>query len=160
MVKEDWMVPSQRPTTVNRPVLEKQSEALQTALKTGTPYASGVSGSTNIALHALNSLNSKNGDNIDKNDFLLGTMMFLVYDGGHSMHEALWTANQLDSPLHLGYGLSAPDQKPNEFVADYEKFQSMYKGNSTGQALGQASSTAFENLTNYFNKHSHYSAEK
>lgn len=166
-VAEDWMVPSQRPATVNRPKIggddmagrnkptdDRTSDAIQQALAHGAPYASGASGSTNIMLHLLKYLNDK-GSAIDTKNYLLGTMMFLVYDGGHSMHEVLWTANQLNTKLGLNLDLGAVSTNPADFVADYEKFAALFTGN-TGTAVQAAMDSAWKDTGKYFGAHSVY----
>lgn len=166
-VKEDWMVPSQRPTTINRPQIggedmaghdtsggPRTTDAIQEALAHGAPYASGVSGSTNIMLHLLKHLKDK-GKAIDTRDYLLGTMMFLVYDGGHSIHEVLWTANQLNAQLDLKLDLGGDSSKPNEFVADYEKFAAVF-GDKTGAAVQRATDSAWKGVGAYFDQHSYF----
>jgi hypothetical protein len=160
-VKEDWMTPSQRPTTVNRPKLDRTdeddpvggTEAIDTALDHEATYASGVSGSTNIMLHMVEHLNT-NGAGINTKDFLVGAMMFLVYDGGHSVHEVMWTANQLDGKLSLGLGLGDPDD-PNAFVGDSSKLISILD-DETSQKVETAQESALDGVVDYFDKNSHY----
>lgn len=53
-------------------------------------------------------------------EFLMNTMLYLVYDGGHSMHEVMWVANSLDAELKLGLNLGDPSN-PVEFVSDYNQ---------------------------------------
>ncbi len=175
---EPGTVESTRPTVKNMPNFEKDlnlsvqapprmgaleqtrfpSAAIETALQSGLPYASGVSGSTNIMLHLLKHMKSPpNNANVDPKTYLLGTMMFLVYDGGHSIQEVLWTANQLDKQLGLNLNLGNPD-KPYEFVADYEKLAAIYPANeSTAPILQLAITRALDTTLSYFDQTSIYS---
>lgn len=152
--QEDWMFPNERPTTVNRPNLEKQSSSTQVALQNALPWASGISGTTNILLYYLNFCQSN--QQVDSKDFLLGTMMFMVYDGGHSIHEVLWVANQLDKTLNLNLNLNPTRQKNSQFISDYGHFLKIFQGNESGQKLKNAYEVAFEKLYQYFNQHSYY----
>lgn len=164
---ENWMTPSVRPTTKNMPNIKPGSngktgyptESVETALSHGLAYGSGVSGSTNIMLHIFDHLKKGAVPGLDVKDFLLGTMMFLVYDGGHSMHEVLWTANQLDKKLGLGLNIGDSDN-PTKFVSDYDKFMELYDSSdqdSTGTHVARAAAAAFENVIDYFNQYSYYS---
>lgn len=64
--------------------------------------------------------------NIDPNFALLGTMMFMTYDGGHSPHEVLWTANQFGPKVGLNFSAQlntkATAVEPLDFVSDYQMF--------------------------------------
>ena len=79
------MVPSQRPTTVNRPKIRRPDDdgpttttpAIETALEHEAVYGSGVSGSTNIMLHLLEWMN-KEGGAVDPKDFALKTRLRVV----------------------------------------------------------------------------------
>ena len=134
-VDDDTLIPSERPGTTNRfgnrTVKDnnfvdqtgeldevKRSEAIKVQHDHALPFASGVSGSTNILLHLLKH-QKDNGLVVDNSAALMNAMMFLVYDGGHSMHEVMWTANQTDNKLGLGFDLGDKDN-PNEFVSDYD----------------------------------------
>jgi len=66
-------------------------------------------------LHLYQYMRDTGGVNdVPSQDFLLNAIAFVVYDGGHSMHEALWVANQTDTRLNLNLSLdpnkaAAPD---------------------------------------------------
>jgi len=158
----DGMVPSMRPTLKNMPQFEQgvefPTDSVATALQHGLPFASGVSGSTNIMLHLLDEMRNR-GETVDVKNFLLGTMMFLVYDGGHSMQEVLWTANQLDATLNLNLNIGDPS-KPTEFVADYERFAAIFDGDRTGPILQDAINTALDTTLNFFAQRSVYSDDR
>ncbi|MFS8185062.1 hypothetical protein ACMG4P_26360 [Pseudovibrio denitrificans] len=159
-------IPSTHPSRRNIPVLEKPSQTQLKALKHGIPVASGVSGSTNLNLFFLKHLmeNSDNENTVpDPKDYMLLTTMFLTYDGGHAIHEALWTGQYLDGELELNLGLekTTPDDQPSnptDYVSDLNDFIGLYDGTETGQALGRAKEHALDATVNYFDEHS-YAAE-
>lgn len=153
-VDDDTLIPSERPGTTNRfgnrTVKDdqfrdqtgeldevKRSEAIKVQHDHALPFASGVSGSTNILLHLLRHQRD-NGLVVDNGAALMNAMMFLVYDGGHSMHEVMWTANQTENKLKLGFNLGDAD-KPNEFVSDYDVL-----ANSCGGTLKTAVSAKLD----------------
>lgn len=172
---------STRPTTVNMPDLAPHgtdagpqrpfgafpTESARTALQHGLPFASGVSGSTNLLLHLFEYLRTGGAKEVVANenkgfrepalnprDGLLGAMMFLVHDGGHSIQEVLWTANQQDEALQLGLQVGDP-ARPNEFVANYETLAGLYAG-ATRQAIEDGTARAFDAITAYFEQYSAY----
>jgi hypothetical protein len=161
--EEEFMLPSQRPTTVNRPRIRRPDDdpqgpstttpAIETALEHEAVYGSGVSGSTNIMLHLLEWMN-KEGGAVDPKDFLVGTMMFLVYDGGHSIHEVMWTANQLDETLNLDLDLG-DSEDPNAFVGDTDRLVEIL-GEDTRQKVAAAQQAALDKVVSTFNEHSHF----
>ena len=166
MENEDFTGSSTRPANLNLPGVKRKDggeiegvdkEAMKTALEHGLPYASGASGSTNIMLHLVEYMNTSGLAKIDPKDALLGTTMFLVGDGGHSLQEVLGTANLLDDKLKLGMGFKGG--KPEEFVGDYEEFVKMYGDSESGKALQQASDAATNRVAEYFEEHSHYSEQ-
>jgi hypothetical protein len=162
---EGYARPSTRPANRNLPGVERKkdneaqgakTEPMRRALEHGLPYGSGASGSTNVMLHLLEHLNA-NGANIDTKDMLLGTSMFLVADGGHSLHEVLYAANAVDAKLGLNMGF--PGGKPEEFVADYGAFVNMYGDTETGKVLQKSADAAMDRVTEYFEENSYYSEQ-
>lgn len=148
----DWMIASERPSNKNRPHLKKPSQSLETALKHGLPWGVGVSNSTSIMLHIFHHA-VNNGSDIDFEKLLLGTMMFLVYDGGHSVYEVLWTANQINGMLELGLDLSDCSD-PRSFIADYQRFSKMFSMD-VDISVKDALSKAMDGVIAYFNKYSY-----
>src|SRR5262249_23130594 len=134
--QESWMVASQRSGTTNVLELQSASAVAKLMLEHATPWASGVSGTTNVNLFALKYFQEK-GAQIDTKHFLLGVAMLLVYDGGHSFQEVLWTANQLDHKMKLGLGLTDRDD-PDSFIADYDKFAKLFEGTNSARSFNQA----------------------
>ncbi|MEN3262308.1 hypothetical protein AAH678_27060 [Sodalis endosymbiont of Spalangia cameroni] len=126
--------------------------AVKTALRHGLPYSGGVSGSTGIMLSVIKELIKKK-ENIDLRMGLLGTIMFMNYDGGHSIHEALWVANL--KGIKVG---NANDNKShlNGFISDYEAFRALYQGTECGKALDNALAIAWEKTNGYLTANSVY----
>jgi hypothetical protein len=140
----------------NRPILHRTSPEVRTALQHGAPFVSGVSGSTNIVMHAVaNMLDAHKG--IDAKDALLGTMMFLTHDGGHSMHEAMWVGNQLDHKLQLGMGMPGGD--PSRYVADYQGFIESFPPEKGRDTMRAAADTAWRVTLDQFGRTSHFSED-
>lgn len=141
----------------------RQTPATMQQLQQGIPFVSGVSGTTNLLVHFVAAINERaatadnvNPENdiapspIDFNHAMLGTLMFLVYDGGHSLHEALWTLNQTDSVLRE---LADPVKATGRpFVGDYEAYFASL-GPETSNTLQEASDKAFGAVINLRNKY-------
>lgn len=150
--RESAMHPGDR----NRPDLEHASPELKTALEHGVSFVSGVSGSTNIVMHMVGDILDRGGK-VDPKDALLGTMMFLNYDGGHSMHEAMWVGNQLDRSLDLRMGMPGGD--PRTFVADYDRFIESFSPAKGRDQMRAAADRAWHQTLDHFGQHSHFSPE-
>lgn len=140
----------------NRPRLDATSPELRRALQHGAPFVSGVSGSTNIVMHAVGDMLDAGGK-IDAKDALLGTMMFLTHDGGHSMHEAMWVGNQLDQKLQLGMGMPGGD--PSRYVADYQGFIESFPAEKGRDTMRAAADTAWRVTLDQFGRTSHFSED-
>lgn len=148
--------PAMHPGDRNRPKLDDASPELHRALRQGAPFVSGVSGSTNIVMHAVSDMLDQHGK-IDAKDALLGTMMFLTHDGGHSMHEAMWVGNQLDQRLDLRMGMPGGD--PARYVADYHGFIESFAPEKGRDAMRTAADTAWRVTLDQFGRNSHFSAD-
>lgn len=148
--------PAMHPGDRNRPNLAQPSPEQRKALEHGVSFVSGVSGSTNIVMHMVGDILDQGGK-VDPKDALLGTMMFLTHDGGHSMHEALWVGKQLDRSLDLGMGMPGGD--PRNFVADYDSFIESFPKAKGRDQLRSAADTAWDKTLSHFGQHSHYSPE-
>jgi hypothetical protein len=140
----------------NRPAMHRTSAELRAALQHGAPFVSGVSGSTNIVMHAVGHMLAE-GRAIDAKDALLGTMMFLTHDGGHSMHEAMWVGNQLDHSLGLGMGMPGGD--PARYVANYHGFIESFPPEKGRDTMRAAADTAWRVTLDQFGRSSHFSAD-
>lgn len=156
VIQDPDFVPSVRPSTAKVPDLSKLSESAKTAFSHGLPWGVGVSGSTNIGLYALKYFRDA-GKPIDPGDYLLGTMMFLTYDGGHSLYESMWTANQIQKQGGVDLNLPLSDEAdPNKFVADYERLRGVFVGKETESGLNAAMKAAEERMLDYFEENSFY----
>lgn len=162
-VDDDSLIPSERPGTTNRfgnrgdRELDEveRSDAIKLQHERAMPFASGVSGSTNILLHLYDDM-VKKGDlkDVDGKEFLMNSMMFLVYDGGHSMHEVMWTANQLDKQLDLKLKLGDPD-KPIEFVSNYDVLVDQF-GDELKKSMKEAQDEAWKGTQEYLKANSFF----
>ncbi|WP_151638910.1 hypothetical protein [Noviherbaspirillum aerium] len=157
IVKGRWMEAVMHPADRNRPDLSNATPEVKQALQHGIAYASGISGTTNIIMHMVDAF-KKRGIDIDAKDAMLGTMMFINYDGGHSMHEALWVGNQLDRKLGLGLGMPGAD--PKTFVSDYKQFIDSFPTGKGGEQLKTAADKAWNSTLDYFRQHSHYAQRR
>lgn len=137
------MRPGVRATLQHRPDLDSRSLTTRRALAHGLPYASGVSGSTNILLHCA-AFFRKDGLALDIRHLLLVAMMLL--NGGHSLHEVLWIAHQLDRPLKLGLALSSA--APEEFISDYDRFIDLFD-DTDRQVIERAVAAAWNDTIDY-----------
>ena len=157
-VSEEWMTVTNRPTLQARPRTTIIPMPVKQALSHGIPYANGVSGSTNIMLGIIAHLRDE-GKHIDPQSALLGTIMFLNYDGGHSIHEILWTANQREPELNLQLRTSPRKRKSDEskFISNYESFQGLYAATGCRQAVTDSLSKAWTETIEYFRNNSYFS---
>ncbi|EOI6844091.1 hypothetical protein ACMVI2_004234 [Salmonella enterica] len=157
-VSEEWMTVTNRPSLQARPRASNIPVPVQQALSHGIPYANGVSGSTNIMLGIIAHLRDE-GKHIDPQSALLGTIMFLNYDGGHSIHEVLWTANQREPELNLQLRASPRKRKMDElkFISNYESFQDLYAATGCRQAVTDSLSKAWTETIEYFRNNSYFS---
>lgn len=145
---------------------KKMPSVVKDALTYGIPHASGISGTTNIFLGTLTHLKTDLGYEINPQEALLGLLMFLNFDGGHSIHEALWMVNYRESQakekkyISLGLGKAAAERKSvkekNIYISDYEKLLSYYKNTEVGVHLAVAEKSAWDTTLAYFKEHSAY----
>lgn len=154
-VSESWMTITDRPALHYKPKLHQKITHMLTALRNGIPYSAGISGSTNIMLGIVSYLREQ-GLNIDPNFALLGTMMFMTYDGGHSPHEVLWTANQFGPKVGFDFSTHLNNETtkfaPLDFVSDYQLFANMYNETGCEKAMQDAIALAFEKTISHCEK--------
>jgi hypothetical protein len=160
-------IDSQRPTVERFPKFDATNApaetffALRNQLRHGVVWASGMSGSTNIDMHAWNWV--KNNPiptlkkNIDPKAAFLGTIMFLVYDGGHSINEPLWAMSVIESiNPKFGTNFNLTDKKAiKDFVPNFEKFRAIYNNTSLQDRVQDAFEKAFEEVIKNFRKYGH-----
>lgn len=129
-----------------------QSAETALALQNGIPYVCGASGSTNLTLHYIDEVNETARvdprlEPIDVDHAMLGTMMFLNYDGGHSIHEVLWTVNRFESSQQPSpaMGTDVTAAPSSRFKSDYGKYIDRFSDSpATRDALGTATQHAFD----------------
>ncbi len=162
-------IPSDRPADLYVPRLQEPSQSQRDALERGIPVVGGVSGSASLGLFFLKYLlaNLEGVDRPDPKNYMLATTMFLNYDGGHSIHEALWSGHMVDRlyPVGslLGLAKEDPDGNPSDelgYVSDLNEFMELFDGTETGTAMERASKTAFDATLDYFDANSIYSSDK
>jgi hypothetical protein len=120
------------------------------------PFAVGVSGTTNGLMHLFAEMRDSGEVSGDAaRDFLLAIGMTLTYDGGHSLHETLWTANMLDKELGLELQLSDGTQAPTKFVSDYGALVESFPSD-TRDRLRVAMDKAWAGTQDYLRQHSHF----
>jgi hypothetical protein len=165
VIRGDWMMPSQRPTDVRYPrfftkgkppAIQQAKSALRLQLDHGVAWASGLSGSTNMDLFAWHWLKTHNKESVRKEidglSSFLGILLFLVYDGGHSISETLWTVNELDAEMHLNFNFSKK-ARIDLFLPDFNQFLDAYKSNQElHEALEKAFNHAFDVVIEYAEK--------
>jgi len=139
----------------DKSVIASAKKSLQKSLAHGLPWISGMSGSTCIDLHAWEYFNSESNDQIDLKASFLGFLMFLVYDGGHSMHEPMWAASQLEEVLHLNFNFSRASEPIEDFVADFKLLRDLYSGTMRIR-ISEAITKSFDKSVDYFNTYSFY----
>ena len=146
---------SLRPVLVNACDLDLDPHPLQandtssvnnmlSSLKRGLPYATGISGSTHLLASFFAHI-KKGTSNIEKElvfdvrHAVLGLLVFLVYDGGHSWNEGLQVVHYLEGKLELGVlDSESCVEDPCAFVANYSRFISRFSGTETELLLGRA----------------------
>ena len=138
MFSESSMRPGIRASLQHRPNLEAPSPATRRMLEHGLPYASGVSGSTNMLLYMAHFF-KQGGTELDPKQLLLAAAMLL--GAGHSLHEVLWVGHQLDHRLGLGLGLGTAT--PEAFISDYDRFIELFDG-ADHKALDNAVASAWD----------------
>ena len=147
-VSESWMTITDRPALHYKPEIQAPTIPILKALLNGTSFSAGISGSTNIMLGIVSYLQHEQQRNIDPKSALLGTMMFMTYDGGHSPHEVLWTANQFGPKIGLDFSTQlnkeTAELEPLNFISDYQLFANMYNNTGCEEAMTDAMSLAFE----------------
>ncbi len=78
-----------RPALSNHPDLADPSPMIDKSLASGAPYVSGPSGSAAFILGAVDHMINREQGQISRRQAMLGALMFLTYDGGHSLHEVM-----------------------------------------------------------------------
>jgi hypothetical protein len=164
-IVDPLFIASERPTDDRYPKLKALKSmdplgkiALLNQLDHGVTWCSGFSGSTNIDLHGWywvqNNTDPRLQKNVDKKAAFLGIILFLVYDGGHSIYEPLWAASVVNNKLGLDFKLT-DNSKIEEFIPDFEKYIDIYKNTSLEQRVVDAFDKAFEKIITNFRIYGH-----
>lgn len=132
-------------------------KALQGSLSHGVPFGTDLSGTTFLLLHAIDAA-KKEGKTINVKDALIAIMMFLNYDGGHSLYECMGAANVIDGkePGKLDLGLELGTGNPEAFVPNYEWLTTTEDAEDMSNILDRA----FDETISYFRRHSYYAASE
>jgi hypothetical protein len=97
-------------------------------------------------------------------DAFAGTMMFLTFDGGHSLPESLGTYNAILADARVTYSQEAgmnPERQAifenrraalNSFVLNYNRMTEFFISGETKQAVANAIDTAFEKTRAQFDE--------
>lgn len=128
----------------------------------------GASGSTNVMtfLYRYMLQNPPENDKeppINIQDAFAGTMMFLTFDGGHSLPESFGTFNSilLNDPVLSGTSLTAEYEKEyikrrektlQNFNLEYQDIPKMFQSKDTAEATQNAIDTAFAETTKLFSE--------
>ncbi|OWQ44085.1 hypothetical protein CDL60_26920 [Roseateles noduli] len=132
------------------------SSAVDVQHNRAPPFSVGVSGTTNGLMHLLAEMrDSGEVSGVAARDLLLAIGMTLTYDGGHSLHETLWTGNMLDKELGLDLQLSDGTQAPTTFVSDYGALVEGFPSD-TRDRLRVAMDRAWSGTQDYLRQHSHF----
>jgi hypothetical protein len=129
------------------------------AVSTGHPIVNGASGSTNIMAFMLRHL-AQTDPSFDANSALLGTMSFLVFDGGHSFNEAMTVADAIRT--HPGttdpHDLDASMER-SDMMSDYAlQYHDLARLGERG-TIEHVLDTALSKTLDYFDAHSHYAQQ-
>ena len=135
-----------RPALSNHPDLADPSPMIDQSLAAGAPYVSGPSGSAAFILGAVDHMINRERGQISRRQAMLGTLMFLTYDGGHSLHEVMWALNLIKPRIDTR--LTGPHTESSAYRSDYEEFFKAFP-DSTQPYLARARENAFAEMIDY-----------
>jgi len=126
------------------------SEFEKRAQAHGHTIVNGASGSANI-MYFLSRHIAQEDPDFSTENALLASMMFLVFDGGHSLNEvaAVYEANKADDRAGYLAGYSL----------DYRKMPGMMASVDSSKAVSAALDTALAKAIEFFDANSYYAAE-
>ena len=130
---------------------DKMTAFEKNAFANGQSVVSGTSGSTNIMWHLNEHIASKN-EHFSADQAFLNTMMFLVFDGGHSINESLSVYNALESntePMPKAPTLPEnPSQEDaNQYFADKSEFNTLLNAiNDKRKSVLQTQTVGYSDL--------------
>ena len=108
------------------------------SIRRGVPYVTGISGYMHLLCSFFAHLRGEMG--LDVQHAVLGLLVYLVYDGGHTWNEGLQTVNYLEGKmLPLGvFGAPTLNEEALVYVADYNRFVELFVGTETEDYLRRA----------------------
>ena len=104
------------------------------AMKHGVPVCTSISGYTH--LFASFFVEIQDTMELDLAHAVLGLLIYLVVEGGHTWNECLLTLNYLENKLSIGLLPASYDMAT--FVADYSSFISIFNGCETEEYITRA----------------------
>lgn len=154
---KDTPTHSNRPAVRYVPDAEVHPETLHLQLN-GHTYSAGVSGSMLATAKLIGMLNDQAGaagkPTIDARYAVLAELAFLVDDGGHAIHEALFALDMIRD--QFDFGLIPPRTTPGPFMPDRQYFFDALLHEAepaTIQCLAAATRTAFDEMIAYRRHH-------
>lgn len=139
---------AKKPTLDHLPAFERK------AMESGHPVINGASGSANI-LSFLNRAIQQADGTYSRSGSLMNTMMFLTYDGGHSLNEAYSVERALRAPA-TGYRDPVDDRAAmlRNVCLDYRELPALYRDPQSRARVENALDVALDGTIEYFRKHS------
>jgi hypothetical protein len=119
------------------------------ALARGQTVVNGPSGTTSLMFFLGEHIASRNPQ-FRQADHHLNTLMFLVFDGGHSTHEVLASLNALNLSQGRGVSRAAKKTAVASFGGGYAAIAELAGSEAGKQALRQRIDTALERTIDYF----------
>jgi len=119
------------------------------AMKQGIPVCTGISGYTHLFTSFF--LEIKKTLKLDVRHAILGLLVYLVVEGGHTWNEGLMTLNYMERKLAMGILPVTSDVAT--FVADYSCFISIFDGCDTKEYIDRAIAFANEATILYRREH-------
>lgn len=149
-IRKKGMSEARRPGDEIAPDHDRLKDVQKAQLQGGAPYVTDLSGSVLLMKSVVDHAKEK-GDPINADHAMLGAFIAYGYDGGHSLHECLWSLDKIDT-LHGGepkFGRGGMDA----YVSDYGAFFQSFQDAQVKTALGAALDAAWSGLTDYRKKH-------
>jgi len=119
------------------------------AMKQGIPVCTGISGYTHLFTSFF--LEIEETFKLDIRHAILGLLVYLVVEGGHTWNEGLMTLNYMERKLAMGILPVTSDVAT--FVADYSCFISIFDGCDTKEYIDRAIAFANEATILYRREH-------
>ncbi|MBK3844034.1 hypothetical protein [Paraburkholderia aspalathi] len=137
----------------------------QNAMAAGHPVVCGASGSTNITSFLLHHLHTQDPHFAD-GPAMLGTMSFLVFDGGHSANEVMGVYDAIaavpprtDTRPFDRNMLRERSRHMASYRLDYQRLVTVADSPDTARAVEHAMDAALEKTLDYFDEHSYFASQ-